>query len=875
MRRVETVAYLSGWAKPIGGLKPRAYLVTDAPRLDLSGTWRVSVGDRADGPVDFADPAYDDGDWEQRPVPRHFGMPAYTNIRYPFPVDPPHVPDENPTADHRLTFDLPEDWPQGWQAGSPTGEGAVLRFDGVDSCARVWLNGTELGITFGSRLPHEFAVGQLLRRQGNVLAVRVHQWSPGSYLEDQDMWWWPGIFREITLVARPQGGIEDVRVRADYDHVTGLGTLTVEGAEVIDGPDLTQPVKPWTAETPHLYDVTVAKGPERAVLRVGFRTVSIEDGVLKVNGRRILFRGVNRHEFDPDHGRVMSEEVMRADLRLMKQHNVNAIRTSHYPPHPRFLELCDELGFWVIDECDFETHGFESLGWKGNPTDEPAWRDALVDRVTRMVARDFNRPSVILWSLGNEAGTGQNLAHMAAAIRALDPTRPLHYEGDRSYEHVDVHSRMYVPHEEVEKIGQERGKPFILCEYAHAMGNGPGGLAEYQRLFEKYERCQGGFVWEWIDHGIRIGEHFAYGGDFGEQVHDGNFICDGLVFPDRTPSPGLLEYKKVIEPVKVTPEGIENNYDFRDLSGFTIRWDGGELDCPPLKPGERAAMTWEKHTISVHDPDGTEVAWGQWITEDRPEPSFARSRLPKEFIRPVFDVWRAPIDNDIWGPGLARQWRELGLDRMHHRVLSERRTDDELVIATRLAPAGSGRYLDAKYRYTGIEGGVRLDLDVEPGGDWPAPLPRVGVRFGLPARFADVEWFGGGPGEGYPDSKQACRIGHFRATVGQLQTPYVFPQENGARPDVRWAVIRDGEGAQVRITGAKPFLLTVRPWSTEQLDTARHTSDLVAGDTTWVHIDLAQHGLGSASCGPGVLPDYELRAEPARMTIYLQDQGTS
>ncbi len=868
-------------ALPAGGLPSRAHLTSDAPRLDLSGPWRFRLRSTADGPIDFAQPAYDDSSWEQRQIPSHFGTPAYTNARYPFPIDPPHVPDENPTADHRLTFDLPPGW--------PVGEQAALRFEGVDSSARIWLNGVELGVTFGSRLAHEFAVGDLLNTTSNVLAVRVQQWSAGSYLEDQDMWWWPGIFREVTLISRDEG---DVRVRAGYDHLRRIGTLEVEGGEVIEAPDLTT-VLPWTAETPHLYDVVVRRGRERVVIKVGFRTVSIEDGVLKVNGRRILLRGVNRHEFDPDHGRVMSEQIMRADLELMKRHNVNAIRTSHYPPHPRFLELCDEYGFWIIDECDFETHGFE-LGsrWPGNPTDDPRWRDALVDRAERMVARDHNRPSVIMWSLGNESGPGQNLGHMAAAIRALDPTRPLHYERDRSYEHSDVHSRMYASHAEVEEIGKaDSGKPFILCEYAHAMGNGPGGLGEYQRLFETYERCQGGFVWEWIDHGIRQtsenGDYFAYGGDFGEEYHDANFIADGLVFPDRTPSPGLLEYKKVIEPVRVTAEGIENKYDFASLDGRTLRCvyevEGVPVHeetrpCPPLLPGERAPLDlpamaepgwW---TVYVDD-----IAWGQWPVGRSPEKEPAKAPLPQEFLRPRLDVWRAPIDNDTWdSTRLAQRWRDAGLHRMRHRVVLQEHGDDgSLTVKTRVAPSGFFFGLLATYRYTGIEGGVRLDLAVEPDGEWTVPLPRLGLRFALPASFTDVEWFGGGPGEGYADSKAACRLGRYRMGVEQMQTPYVFPQENGGRPDVRWALLRNDSGEALRLSGSRPFQLTVRPWTTEQIDAARHTSDLRPGDQIWVHVDLAQRGLGSASCGPGVLPQYELPAEPAEFSLYLQGYGTS
>ena len=392
-----------------------------------------------------------------------YGAPAYTNVVYPFPVEPPNVPDENPTGDYLRRFAVPGEW---------AGMDAVLRFEGVDSCLRAWLNGVELGEAMGSRLPTEFDVGALLRPgEDNVLAVRVHQWSAGSYLEDQDMWWLSGIFRGVTLLARPADALDDVFVHAGYDHVSGTGTLRVDtdvparvtvpelGIDVAAGETVEVAVEPWSAELPRLYDAEVASAGERVRLRIGFRTVVIEDALLKVNGRRILFRGVNRHEFDPDHGRVVSEEVMRRDVLLMKAHNLNAVRTSHYPPHPRFLELCDELGLYVIDECDLETHGFFLLDWRGNPSDDPRWEDAFVDRMRRTVERDKNHPSIVMWSLGNESGSGSNLSAMAAWARERDPSRPLHYEHDWSCRDVDVYSRMYAPHDEVDAIGRGEQHP--------------------------------------------------------------------------------------------------------------------------------------------------------------------------------------------------------------------------------------------------------------------------------------------------------------------------------------------------------------------------------------------------------------------------------
>ncbi|HSK36614.1 MAG TPA: glycoside hydrolase family 2 TIM barrel-domain containing protein, partial [Actinomycetota bacterium] len=656
-----------------GALPPRAWPGgSDAGSLDLSGSWRFRLSPRATDDHGFADPGFDDSGWARLPVPSHwqlhgYGAPAYTNVRYPFPVDPPHVPTENPTGDYRVGFRLPE----GWDA-----ERTVLRFEGADSFLQVWCDGQELGSSTGSRLPVEFDATDALAAGGpdHLLAARVWQWSAASYLEDQDMWWLSGIFREVRLLARPAGAGGDWFVHAGYDHRTGAGTLRVDtdvparvtvpelGVDAAAGATVRLPaVEPWSAESPRLYDGQLAAAGERVGLRIGFRTVAVADGVLTVNGRRVLVRGANRHEFHPDLGRAVPEETMLADVLLMKRHNLNAVRTSHYPPHPRFLELCDTYGLYVIDECDLETHGFEPLGWRGNPADDPRWGDALVDRMRRMVERDKNRPSVIMWSLGNESGTGRNLAAMAAWARERDPSRPLHYEGDRSCADVDVYSRMYPPHDEVDRIGRReepplddpgldarrRAMPFLLCEYAHAMGNGPGGLWEYQELFERHPRCQGGFVWEWIDHGLGARtpdgrEYFAYGGDFGEPLHDGNFVADGLLFPDRTPSPGLAELKKVVEPVRITgdPDGgirITNLHTFLDLSHLSFEWTleaegravaGGRLDVPEVGPGDTATLavpplppadteSWVTvRAVLATDhrwaEAGHEVAWGQF-----------------------------------------------------------------------------------------------------------------------------------------------------------------------------------------------------------------------------------------------------------------------
>ncbi|MGW2773816.1 glycoside hydrolase family 2 TIM barrel-domain containing protein [Streptomyces olivaceoviridis] len=625
-----------------GALRPaRSWLHSDAPSQSLNGPWRFRLSPTASEAEDFAAEGFDDRGWDSIPVPSHwvlqgdgaYGRPLYTNIRYPFPLDPPHVPDENPTGDYRRHFDLPADWSDA--------ERVVLRFDGVESLFRVWVNGVEIGSASGSRLAHEFDVTSAVRIGGNVVAVRVHQWSAASYLEDQDQWWLPGIFRDVTVIARPAGGIEDVWLRTGFDDGRGridpevtaeaaafpvtlripeLGVEQVWATPADVAPLGVAGVEPWSAEQPRLYDATVSTAAESIALRVGFRTVDIRGDRFLVNGRRVVFHGMNRHEAHPERGRVFDEEHARADLARMKRFNVNAIRTSHYPPHPRLLDLADELGFWVVLECDLETHGFESAGWAGNPSDDPAWREALLDRVERTVERDKNHPSIVMWSLGNEAGTGSNLAAMSAWVHARDTERPVHYEGDHTGEYTDVYSRMYASVPEIEQIGadgarsalahctpaqsaRQRAKPFLLCEYAHAMGNGPGGLDEYEALVHAYPRVHGGFVWEWRDHGILTSApdgtpYYAYGGDFGEVVHDGNFVMDGMLLSDDVPTPGLHEFKAVVQPIRfdfgddgVTVTNLRHSADTRDLR---FRWrvehdgvpvDSGDLEVPVVAPG--------------------------------------------------------------------------------------------------------------------------------------------------------------------------------------------------------------------------------------------------------------------------------------------------
>ncbi len=484
---------------------------------------------------------------------------------------------------------------------------------------RVSVDGTTLGWTKGSRLSHEFPL--TLAPGPHVVEVEVSQYSATSYVEDQDMFWLSGIFRDLAIVAMPAGGIVDLARRRRLRPRHGSRAARPDGGHVRHGvrrrwtgsrcpwavADVGV-VEPWTAETPRLYDLVVRTESETARLRVGFRRVEIADGLILLNGRRIRFRGVNRHDTDPDRGRTVTAEQIRADLVAMKRANLNAVRTSHYPPVPYLLDVADELGLYVLEENDIETHAFVLDQWRRNPSDDPAWREAYLDRTARMVLRDRHHPSVVMWSLGNEAGAGRNFEAAHDWLRSVDPTRPIHYERDPTYRSSDVLSVMYPDLDRLSRLatGAEGpvDKPILLCEYAHAMGAGPGGLSEYEALFDTYPRLQGGFVWEWRDHTLRQPSgRLGYGGDFHEPLHDGAFAADGLHHGDGSPKPGLADYAAVVAPVRLTVGEtwdrvqVLNRYDHVSLSDVALHWqvdgpDGclahGEVPTPALPPGQRA-----------------------------------------------------------------------------------------------------------------------------------------------------------------------------------------------------------------------------------------------------------------------------------------------
>jgi len=625
--------------------------------------------------------------WERIRVPSNWQMYRdrgydnvhYTNVNYPIPVDIPRVPTDNPVGLYRRTFSLPESW---------DGRRIHLHFGGVNCAFYVYVNGQQVGYSQGSHMPSEFDVSSYLKAGDNLVAVQVFKWSDASYLEDQDFLRLSGIFRDVSLIALPQVHVRDFFVRTLLDkaytdavldvqlHIANGSTTQAQGHRVaialLDAagdtvheqthtvPSLSGtteqtlalqiPVSAphkWNAEDPYLYTLLIssidAAGKISAVQRqaVGFRSVEIHDQQFWVNGVSIKFQGVNRHDTHPDLGHAISMESMIHDITLMKQHNVNAVRTSHYPNDPRWLDLCDRFGLFVVDEADLETHGFAQMHTGYNhddwsiPVTRPEWQAACVDRASRLVERDKNHPCVVMWSLGNESGSGPNLEAMAAWIRSADTTRPIHYEGAGDRPYVDVVSQMYTTIPNLilfgNKTAAEDPRPFFLCEYAHAMGNGPGSLGDYWNAIRASKRLVGGCVWEWADHSVRMTtpegkEWFAYGGDWGDFPNDGDFCVDGMVWPDRRPYPGLLEYKKVLEPLTVELRDskkltvrIHNRHFFQSLAYLHGSWSL-VLDAQTIAQGSLGELNiaaGQSADIALKAPVPTPRPGQRWFLEFR------------------------------------------------------------------------------------------------------------------------------------------------------------------------------------------------------------------------------------------------------------------
>lgn len=904
------------WARPelvaLGRL-PMTTFLRDRDGDDvvpLDGPWAFTLLDRPDGEVRAEATVEVPGCWTMQGVG---DPPQYTNVQMPFPGPPPEVPEANPTGVYRRRIDVPAAWAD---------RRVVLHVGGAETVLRVELDGALVGMGTDSRLPHEFDLTDRVTPGGSHdLVLTVVRWGAATYLEDQDHWHHAGLHRSVFLYSTPVAHIADVHPVADRDPATGVGHLTVDvttGVERPDGarirvlldgepvgeadaageraggdPMLTAylfdrrgarveaevgPVEAWSAEHPHLHDLRVelvaADGSvlDATTQRIGFRRVEVRGHDLLVNGRAVLVKGVNRHDHDPRRGKAVTRESIRRDIELMKAHHLNAVRTSHYPNDPYLYEVCDELGMYVVDEADVESHAY--LRWLSK---EPEWAAAILERVVRMARRDKGHPSIVMWSLGNESGWAPVFDAAAAWLRAYDPTRPVHYENgyldDAFTRHVtapqswrvpraetDVVPPMYPVFEAIEEWAADGApdRPFIMCEYAHAMNNSCGDLDRYWELIRSTPGMQGGFIWDWVDQALvqevdagpggdggEGGERLAYGGDFGDTPHDGVFCLNGLVDAHRVPHPSLLEAAAVMAPVRFAHLGggrvrVTNEHDFTDLAdvadlAWAVTVDGDEVAAGTL--GRVAAAPGEPVEVEVPVPDLALTGWqvahltltvgsiARWQvelgrSEERPaaDPAATVPDLPTRL-----SLWRAPIDNETFGPRHAERWETLGLPAAHETVTLRTEHDGDR---------------------------VTHEVDVPEGWD---DIPRVGVRIELPPEVATVEWVGRGPHECYTDRRASALVGRWTAAVDDWPVPYVHPQASGNRCDVREVRFLDAAGDPVLALEELDDLdVTVSRWTDEEVAAAAHQEDLPVRDHAYVWVDARHRGVGSAAVGPDV-----------------------
>ena len=806
-----------------------------------------------------------------------YGTPIYVSAGYPFKIDPPYVTKEpkkdwttyverNPTGQYKRTFTLSADW-QGGQT--------FLRFEGVMSAFYVWINGQRVGYSQGSMEPSEFNVTSYLKEGENQIAIEVYKYSDGSYLEDQDFWRFGGIHRDVLLYHTPDIRLRDVAIRTTqdkdgwtlainpqfsvYNGNTGEGGRLV--ATLLDGfskvccdsvatdevLDLAHKAarmnewfpqrgyrkfnrmemkvstpKLWSCEQPNLYTLMLelktpdGKTIERVMQKVGFRDIRIAGGQLLINGNPIKIKGVNRHEHDPYKARVMTEELMLKDLRLMKEAHINAVRLAHYPNCPRWYELCDSMGMYLMDEADCETHGL-----RGTLASTSDWGDAFLDRAIRMAERDKNHPSVIFWSLGNESGYGPNHAAMSAWLHEFDPTRPVHYEGAQGNPDpstVDVISRFYprvmqeylnpgIPEgsdaeraenarwERLLEIAQREGdrctwvgsdggpRPVLTSEYAHCMGNALGNFKEYWDEINSHPRMLGGFIWDWVDQGIIAKEEIRgkkvekvlYGGDFGDKPNLNAFCMNGIVMSDRTLTPKYYEVQAV-------------------YGNGPKAFDEALATSP--KPSKTKAVA-----------------------------NFSLLTFPFTLKS---QVYRAPTDNDkSFGNWLAKDWQQCRLDTLTIPMKTEQ-NGNELTFTFTIP-------------------------------DGLPEIPRLGILIELPREYEQLTWYGRGPWDNYPDRKESCPIGLWKSTVSEQYVHYPRPQDSGNHEDCTMIELKTKKGKKIRIEAVdKPFSFSALPYSAQYIASKTHDYELEDQGHTYLSIDCAVMGLGNSSCGPGVLKKYTI-----------------
>ncbi len=967
--------------------------------VSLDGQWYFHWSRKPEErPADFYRENYDVSQWGKIAVPGNwqmqgYGTPIYININYPFVKARPSVTAEppqdwtayenrNPVGSYVQFFDVTKEMLQ---------QNLILHFGGVHSAFYVWVNGKRVGYSQNSMSPAEFDVTKYLKAGKNKLAVEVYRWSDGSYLEDQDMWRLSGIFRPVQLWVRPQTHICDYKVTSDLNSDFSQATIhanislcqtgkkAAKDLRVVfkmDGRELVGNVKSllagdtttvalnlplehprlWSAEKPNLYPFSIElqdmKGAviEHFDYHLGVKKVEIVGEVFKINGKNVKLRGVNRHDHHPRTGRYVDDATYELDIRLMKQANVNFLRTSHYPDREYLYELCDRYGIYVMDEANHETHGY---GYANREMGEdPEFKDAHVDRATSLVQRDRNHPCVILWSLGNEGAVGPNIEAMYNKVKELDTTRPPFFDSDHRYSDIYDDSYLY-PDELRERAQRVTDKPFMMREYAHAMGNSMGNLQEYWDVVYADSSICGLAVWDWVDQGIakpidgsplrpssklqkEEDEFWAYGGDFGDKPNDGPFCINGLIAPDRTPHPHYYEVQYVYQPLKFVYEDgnvriinrdfftdvdeYEYTYEFladgkvRETGGLTLQ--GNTLIFPSIQAPVVGGGPFPELSIYVEArlkedkpwaQKGFVVAREQFVTKPSSFPTTltgtpAESRQEDGGVlvttnqgsvmidnTGAITSWmldgkqmlQAPLEPYFWKPendnqgaaGFARRvavWQEAATQRTVHSYRAEVDESTLKIVYDISLPIGAD--LTLTYAFT-AEGRIMVNMDYIPTATDIPLMPKFGMRMRLPADYTDINYYGRGPWENYPDRKGSAFLGRYQMPLSDYMTEYVHPQDNGNRCDVRWFEIA-GSSRKLRIEGCQPLCIRAWDYGEEDLGVG-HPYELQRGKFVNLNIDLSVHGVGGTDTwGKRTLPQYTIDGNQAHHYGFILSANT-
>ena len=935
--------------------------------VSLDGQWLFHWSrNPEERPTDFYKEDYDISGWGKITVPGNwqtqgYGTPIYSNIGYPFKRNRPSV-----------TSEPPKDW-TAYENRNPVGSyvtfvnvteemlknNLILHFGGVHSAMYLWINGQKVGYSQNSMSPAEFDVTSYLRKGKNKLAVEVYRWCDGSYLEDQDMWRLSGIFRSVQLWVRPLVHISDY-------HVTAVPSLAENKATVhadislcnvskkavnnlravwkIDGQEMVGSLKRlsandtttisleytlnnpllWSAEKPHLYPFSVELQDqdghviEHFDYHLGVKKVEIIGEVFKINGKNVKLRGVNRHDHHPKTGRYVDDATYEQDIRLMKQANINFLRTSHYPDREYLYELCDKWGIYVMDEANHETHGY---GYANKVMGEDlSFQQAHVDRAESLVKRDFNHPCIILWSMGNEGGVGPNIEAMYNKVRELDTTRPPFYDSDRRYSSIWDDSYLY-PDELKKNAQQVTDKPFMMREYAHAMGNSVGNLQEYWDVIYADSSIVGAAIWDWVDQGLERDGYYAYGGDFGDKPNDGEFCLNGIIAPDRKPHPHYYEVQHVYQPIQFVQEGDSTiriiNRDYFTgtdeyeyycevlhngelVSGELARIKDDRFEIPyPYYPYDDPELILNVSARLRHDTpwaeEGFVVAREQFVL--KPEtfwPAFGGKsavmmRLDNDINVTTKDaiilfngtgamsslvvkgkqLLEAPLEPYFWKPENDNQhaahfaertaiWKDATEKRVVKNIRTEEKKDVVKIIYEMSLPTVAAD-LTLTYSITN-DTQIKVEMDYKPTATNLSVMPKFGMRMRIPSNYKQIKYYGRGPWENYPDRKRSAFLGIYEMPLSEYETEYIHPQDNGNRCDIRWFEISSaGKAEKLRIDGNQPLCIRAWDYGEEDLEGVRHPNEIVRGRFVNLNIDANIHGVGGTDTwGKRTLPQYTI-----------------